>query len=133
VTPDRISAIRASLAAVEGHPWKFSPKHVMFVGTTNAIEMYDRTIDIGRESKTWIPSSDPNVKGHTLSPESARKNATTKALGESECECVDLWGTDAFTPTPHDEYVKTHGTCPYSDHCTQVDIMRLIEAEERGR
>ena len=82
MTPDRLSAIRARLAAVEdGHSWKFDPKHEMFVGTTNAIEMYDRTIDIGRESKTWTPSTDPNVKGYTISPESVRKNVATKALG----------------------------------------------------
>jgi hypothetical protein len=83
IDADRLTSIRSRLAAVEdGHPWKFNPKLEMFVGFTNAVEMYDRSIDLGRSSTEWVPSTDPNVKGYQRSRESIRKDAMTRALGE---------------------------------------------------
>lgn len=78
-----VNQIRTRLQAVQdAHQWKFNPKHDMFMGTTNAVEMWDRNIDLGRTMKNWTPSTDPHIKGYKLSPESIRKNAMTMALGE---------------------------------------------------
>ncbi len=46
---DRIVEIKDRLSRVSGHAWTYDPKHEMFIGTTNAIKMYDRTIDLGRD------------------------------------------------------------------------------------
>ena len=69
ITPDRLRDILLRLAAVEdGHTWKFEPKHKMFVGSTNAVVMYDRVVDLGRTSEPW-------QKG-------GKRDALTLALGE---------------------------------------------------
>lgn len=80
---NRIKEIRARLQAVQdSHPWTFDSKFEMFMGTTNAVRMWDRNVDLGRTMKNWTPSTDPHIKGYKLSPESIHKNAITKALGE---------------------------------------------------
>lgn len=65
----------------DAHPWTFNPTHEMFMGTTNALEMYDRHLDLGRDHKEWVLSKDPNVKGYILSKSSIDHIARTKALG----------------------------------------------------
>lgn len=87
---DRIAEIKYRLAGVsDGHYWKFNQKHEMFVGHTNAIEMWDRNLDLGREDEVWVPYDDENSKGYKLSPQSARVNKMTKALGEFLESCRD--------------------------------------------
>lgn len=81
MTPEHKSAIRARLASVDGPPWSFNRKHEMFVGHTNALEMYSRTLDLGRSMEHWVPSTDPHVKGHKLSAVSIRHNQETEDLG----------------------------------------------------
>ena len=36
----RLEEIRGRLSSVAGPAWKYNPKHEMFMGTTNALEMY---------------------------------------------------------------------------------------------
>lgn len=82
-----INDIKERLQKVVGSPWKFNQKHEMFIGTTNAIEMYDRMLDLGRDSKEWIPVDDEMTKGYVLSPSSVRSLETTKSLGEFLANC----------------------------------------------
>jgi hypothetical protein len=79
--PARISEIRARLAGVAGKLWKYNPAHKMFVGSTNALEMYHGVLDLGRSQKEWTPHESGN--GYRLSNSTAR----IKALGEFLEQC----------------------------------------------
>ena len=74
--------VEALKAATNPSPWKFNPKHEMFMGTTNALEMYEDTLDLGRDCKEWIPVDDGNTKGYRLSDGSVKRAARIKAIGE---------------------------------------------------
>jgi predicted Holliday junction resolvase-like endonuclease len=79
----RITAIRQRLAAVQdGHPWKYNPKHEMFIGTTNALEMYGGVLDLGRDGKEYVRYEDETGHGCRLTEASKRRMARIKALGE---------------------------------------------------
>lgn len=78
----RLARISARLQSVQdNHAWTFNPKHEMFMGTTNAIVMWDRNLDLGRNSQHWQQSTDPCIKGYVLAPGSIKQNALTQALG----------------------------------------------------
>ena len=78
----RIEEIKARLGAVPhpDKPWRYNPEHEMFIGTTNALEMYDAVLDFGRVEQTWIRNDDG--KGYSLSESSRQRTAQLKALGE---------------------------------------------------
>ena len=84
----REEEISQRLASVmDGHPWVFNPKHEMFVGCTNALEMYSQHLDLGRNMETWEPSCDSAVRGYKLSDASKRNMAQIQALGEFLANC----------------------------------------------
>lgn len=84
----RLGEIRERLRNVsDKRTWKYNPKHEMFMGTTNAVEMYDRTLDLGRGAKQWRLSEDPDVKGYVLSEQSRREILEIRNLGEFIANC----------------------------------------------
>jgi hypothetical protein len=82
MTTEKLNEIQRRLAKVCNGKWKFNPKHEMFIGTTNAIEMYDRTLDLGRDNKEYVAYSDDMGQGWKLTPQAKRQYETTLALGE---------------------------------------------------
>ena len=84
-----IDGIRDRLRAVaDGLPaWVFNPSYEMFMGSTNAVELDDRFLDLGRTKKEWAAVDDGVVKGYRLTQECQRYNAHTKALGEFLANC----------------------------------------------
>lgn len=84
---ERIEQIRQRLAGVTGKPWKYNPKHEMFIGTTNALDMYYEVLDLGRDHKEWFRYSDESGHGYRLTEASLKRMARTKALGEFLEQC----------------------------------------------
>lgn len=84
---DRISEIRRRLAAVSGKPWNYNPKHEMFIGSTNALEMYDGVLDLGRDGKEFFPYQDETGSGYRLTEASRQRMERIKALGEFLQSC----------------------------------------------
>jgi hypothetical protein len=86
-----IEDIKQRLAGVVGKPWKYNPKHEMFMGTINALEMYEDTIYLGRDNKEYAPYEDATGRGCRLTPASVKRLARIKALGEFlECCREDI-------------------------------------------
>ena len=79
---NRITEIRERLAAVAGPAWKYNPKHEMFIGATNAVEMHDRVLDLGRDGKEYYPYRDETGSGYRITEASKRHYDRTVALGE---------------------------------------------------
>jgi len=59
-------------------PWRYDPERPMFLGTTNAIEMYDRTLDLGRNMKEYYINEFGN---YTLTTKAKKNMEDIKALG----------------------------------------------------
>jgi hypothetical protein len=78
LTADELTEIRERLAAVQSDPWKYEPKHEMFVGTTHALMTYHRVIDLGRGRSEY---SKEEAGRHTLTELSRRDNERIDALG----------------------------------------------------
>lgn len=85
----RIQEIKARLAAVEpDKPWRYT-KREMFIGTTNALEMYDRVLDLGRAASHW--ERDETGNSLRMAEESRQRMERVKALGEFlECCREDI-------------------------------------------
>jgi len=89
----RIDEIRRRLQAVIGdkpRPWTYEPKHEMFMGTTHAIKMYDRVIDLGRGHHEFIPvrkGEQADKHGYVLSAASQQEDAEIDALGKFMEQC----------------------------------------------
>lgn len=78
----RIEVIRERLAGVsDGKPWRYDPAHKMFMGTTNALDMYHDSLDLGRNHKEYVAYEDETGKGHRLTPASVKRMRRIKALG----------------------------------------------------
>jgi len=81
---DRLMEIRKRLSLVQRYPWKYEPEHEMFIGTTHAVNMYDRTVDLGRGAKEFIPAreGEESKNGYVLSAKSQRELDAITALGK---------------------------------------------------
>ena len=78
----RLKEIRDRLSTVSGAPWIYNPDHPMYVGTTNALDIYHDVLDLGRNNKEWAPYQDEHSKGYRLTEASVKRMARIKALGE---------------------------------------------------
>ncbi len=83
----KVDEILTRVMRVAGPPWKYNPQHEMFVGTTHAIEMYSRTLDLGRAGGEFAPSKDPDIKGYVRTEQSKRNLAEVEALGLFLAHC----------------------------------------------
>ena len=79
---ETLKGIKKRLVGVVGKPWKYEPNHPMFVGTTNALDIYYGHIDLGRNHKEWYEHKDEHSTGYRLTEASIRQMARIKALGE---------------------------------------------------
>jgi hypothetical protein len=82
ITKGRLAEIAERLSGVVGKPWIYEPEHRMFMGTTNALNIYYGAIDLGRNEKVWEPCQDERLHGHRLTKSSVEQMARVKALGQ---------------------------------------------------
>lgn len=81
MSDERITEIKERLEGVAGKPWKYNPQHEMFMGTTNALEMYEDSLNLGRDGKEYAPYEDETGKGYRLTEQSRKRMARIRALG----------------------------------------------------
>ena len=80
---EKVEQIVRRLRAVEDKkPWVYNSEHPMFIGSSHAIEMYSRTLDLGRGGYEYELSTDPKIKGHVATKQSIKRVGEIKALGE---------------------------------------------------
>ena len=79
---EKINKISERLSKVIGKPWKYEPELEMFIGSTNALDIYYKIIDLGRNNKEYIPYENEYKKGYRLSDASAKEMERIKSLGE---------------------------------------------------
>ena len=83
-TPNKrtLQGIQQRLAGVAGKPWKYNPKSEMFIGTTNSLDTYYGSLDLGRDGKEYYAYKDETGSGYRLSEDSKKRIARIKAMGE---------------------------------------------------
>jgi hypothetical protein len=82
MTPD-LAAIRERLTPVQGKPWKYEPEHPMFIGTTNALNIWHDTINLGRNATELVPHFNERTGEQSYRPSgrSLEQRARIKSLG----------------------------------------------------
>lgn len=80
---NRIKEIKTRLSGVADlRSWTFNPSYKMFIGTTAAIEMYDRVVDLGRTSFEYtLQCNADGERKYVPTPESVRRREVTHAIG----------------------------------------------------
>lgn len=81
-----LEEIKSRLTAVinDDTQWEFERSHSMFMGTTNALNMYDRHIDLGRTAQDKIPQyceDTGKLLRYKLTKSAETTNKKTEALG----------------------------------------------------
>lgn len=121
--PERIAEIKARLAGVyPDKPWKYNPTHEMFIGSTNALEMYHGILDLGRNAKEWYEYKDETGHGYRLTEASKAQMARVKALGEFLEQCREdidyLLNRESGLATALKRIITNCRDADCGDHCS---------------